>query len=180
MEAQSDSAAPAAVSSATPAAVSSATPAAAPAAVSSAAPAAASSAAPAAAPAAVSVHSLAECAQALRSQLSVQQRVEVRVRAHAKLVVGTACSGTDCAIPCLEHVGRVTGWSFHHAFSCEMEETKQAWIRENFPSLPARFSDVALLGTGEAVNELTGRAEAVPAVDLFIAGVVQARVCGEQ
>ena len=172
MEAQSDSAAPAAVSSATPAAVSSATPAAAPAAVSSAAPAAASSAAPAAAPAAVSVHSLAECAQALRSQLSVQQRVEVRVRAHAKLVVGTACSGTDCAIPCLEHVGRVTGWSFHHAFSCEMEETKQAWIRENFPSLPALFSDVALLGTGEAVNELTGRTEAVPAVDLFIAGFV--------
>ena len=120
----------------------------------------------------MSVHSLAECAQALRSQLSVQQRVEVRVRAHAKLVVGTACSGTDCAIPCLEHLGRVTGWSFHHAFSCEMEETKQAWIRENFPSLPALFSDVALLGTGEAVNELTGRTEAVPAVDLFIAGFV--------
>ena len=53
-----------------------------------------------------------------------------------------------------------------------MEETKQAWIRENFPSLPALFSDVALLGTGEAVNELTGRTEAVPAVDPFIAGFV--------
>ena len=53
-----------------------------------------------------------------------------------------------------------------------MEETKQAWIRDNFPSLPALFSDVALLGTGEAVNELTGRTEAVPAVDLFIAGCV--------
>ena len=123
-------------------------------------------------PAAARVHSLADCAQALWAQLSPSQRVEVRVRARTKLVVGTACSGTDCAIQCLEHLHSFTGWSFNHAFSCEVDERKRSWILENYSSLPALFSDVALLGTGDAFNHVTGRTEAVPGVDLLVVGFV--------
>ena len=122
--------------------------------------------------AAARVHSLADCAQALWAQLSPSQRVEVRVRARTRLVVGTACSGTDCAIQCLEHLHSFTGWSSNHVFSCEADERTRSWILEHYSSLPALFSDVAQLGAGDAFNHVTGRTEAVPGVDLLIAGFV--------
>ena len=94
------------------------------------------------------------------------------MRARTRLVIGTACSGTDSCIKSLEHLGSVTGWSFHHAFSCEATPGKQDWIRENFPGLPQLFPDVKKLHTGECLNVITGRHEPVPAVDLFLAGFV--------
>ena len=91
-----------------------------------------------------------------------KERVEARVRARTRLVIGTACSGTDSCIKSLEHLGSVTGWSFHHAFSCEETPGKQAWIRDNFPGLPQLFPDVKKLHTGECLNVITGVYEPLP------------------
>eukprot|EP00969_Alexandrium_andersonii_P246638 10899582-Alexandrium_andersonii.AAC.1 len=49
---------------------------------------------------------------------------------------------------------------------------KQAWVHEHWPELPQMFSDICDLHTGRCVNVLTGRAEDVPAVDIFVAGFV--------
>ena len=86
------------------------------------------------------VRSLAACAQALWQRRPLKERVEARVRARTHLVIGTACSGASSCIKSLEHLGSVTGWSFHHAFSCEETPGKQAWIREQFPGLTSAFS----------------------------------------
>ena len=86
--------------------------------------------------------------------------------------MGTACSGTDSVIKVLEHIGRSSGWTFTHEFSCECHPVKQAWVRENFPELPIIFSDICALHTGRAVNTITGEQLAVPAVDLFVTGFV--------
>ena len=108
------------------------------------------------------VRSLAACAQAWWQRCPLKERVEARVRARTRLVIGTACSGTDSCIKSLEHLGSVTGWSFHHAFSCEETPGKQAWIRDNFPGLPQLFPDVKKLHTGECLNVITGVYEPLP------------------
>ena len=89
------------------------------------------------------------------------------------LRIGTACSGTDSPVPvCLRLAEALQGLEIEHTFSCEFAEKKQDWIRKNFPKLQLLFKDVKELGTGYAVNVITGERIEVPKVDIFIAGFV--------
>ena len=72
----------------------------------------------------------------------------------------------------LEHLGRSSGWAFTHAFSCERDEAKQAWVQENFPDAPPIFPDICELHTGRALNVVTREVCDIPAVDVFVAGFV--------
>ena len=139
----------------------------------SAAPAASDSAAPAASdydlPA---VSSIAECVQFYWDSLTTKQRCGLRKHAGSIWRVGTACSGTDSVVKVLEHLGRSSGWAFTHAFSCERDEAKQAWVQENFPDAPPIFPDICELHTGRALNVVTREVCDIPAVDVFVAGFV--------
>ena len=89
------------------------------------------------------------------------------------LRIGTACSGTDSPVPvCLRLAEALKGLEIEHTFSCEFAKKKRDWIRMNFPELQLLFKDIKELGTGHAVNVITGKRIEVPKVDVFIAGFV--------
>ena len=88
------------------------------------------------------VSSIAECVQFYWDSLTTKQRCGLRKHAGSIWRVGTACSGTDSVVKVLEHLGRSSGWAFTHAFSCERDEAKQAWLRESFPDAPLIFPDI--------------------------------------
>ena len=87
------------------------------------------------------VSSIAECVQFYWGSLTTKQRCGLRKHAGSIWRVGTACSGTDSVVKALEHLGRSSGWTFTHAFSCESDEAKQAWVQENFTEAPLIFPD---------------------------------------
>ena len=118
------------------------------------------------------VSSIAECVQFYWDSLTTKQRCGLRKRAGSIWRVGTACSGTDSVVKVLEHLGRSSGWTFTHAFSCECDEAKQEWVQENFPEAPLIFPDICELHTGRALNIVTREVSDIPAVDVFVAGFV--------
>jgi len=118
------------------------------------------------------VSSIAECVQFYWDSLITKQRCGLCKHAGSIWRVGTACSGTDSAVKVLEHLGRSCGWTFTHAFSCECDEAKQAWVQENFPEAPLIFPDICELHTGRALNIVTHEVCDAPAVDVFVAGFV--------
>ena len=118
------------------------------------------------------VSSIAECVQFYWDSLTTKQRCGLRKHAGSIWRVGTACSGTDSVVKVLEHLGRCSGWAFTHAFSCERDEAKQAWLRESFPDAPLIFPDICELHTGRALNIVTREVCDIPAVDVFVAGFV--------
>ena len=105
-------------------------------------------------------------------RFTTKQRCGLRKHAGSIWRVGTACSGTDSVVKVLEHLGRCSGWAFTHAFSCERDEAKQAWVQENFPDAPLIFPDICQLHTGRALNIVTREVCDIPAVDVFVAGFV--------
>ncbi len=60
----------------------------------------------------------------------------------------------------------------NHAFGCESDERKRAWIVANFPLLRSLFADVLHLGKPEAFNTIAKCDSPVPPTDLFICGFV--------
>lgn len=118
------------------------------------------------------VSSIVECVQFYWDSLTTKQRCGLRKRAGSTWQVGTACSGTDSVVKVLEQLGRSSGWAFTHAFSCERDEAKQAWVQENFPEVPLIFPDICELHTGRALNIVTREVCDIPAVDVFVAGFV--------
>ena len=91
------------------------------------------------------------------------------------LRVGTMCSGTDSPVVVFDSLAKaVPGLFFAHIFSCEFDERKQLWIKDNFPKLEYLFGDVNELSnrSGKAMNHITGKKVTVPAVDIVVAGFV--------
>jgi len=118
------------------------------------------------------VSSIEDCVQLYWGSLTTKQRCGLRKCAGSIWRVGTACSGTDSVVKVLEHLGRCSGWTFTHSFSCESDANKQAWVQENFPGAPLIFQDICELRTGRAFDILTREFCDVPAVDMFVAGFV--------
>jgi len=103
------------------------------------------------------------------------QTVEAATSQGRPLRVGTMCSGTDSPVVVLDNLAKaVPGLFVKHVFSCEFDERKQSWIKDNFPKLEFLFGDVNELSSrsGQALNHITGEKVMVPAVDLVIAGFV--------
>jgi site-specific DNA-cytosine methylase len=115
--------------------------------------------------------SLRSWAEFCWNRLPKQQQSSL-ARVASPLTLGTACSGTDCAVPVFQAIASIAGLAVDHRFSCENEPAKQAWIRGNWPELKTVFDDVRMLGSGSALNVVSGRSEPVPAVDWFVAGFV--------
>ena len=91
------------------------------------------------------------------------------------LRVGTMCSGTDSPVVVFDNLANaVPGLFFAHIFSCEFDQRKQLWIKDNFPKLEYLFGDVNELSnrSGKAMNHITGKKVTVPAVDIVVAGFV--------
>lgn len=90
------------------------------------------------------------------------------------LRVGTMCSGTDSPVAVMKALQEVMDnkITIEHTFSCEWEPKKQAWIKENFPSLELLFGDIKELKSGRAKNFKTNKVVDVPHVDIVIAGFV--------
>ena len=78
------------------------------------------------------VSSVADCVQFYWDSLTTKQRCGLRVRAGSMWRVGMACRGADSVVEVLEHLGRSSGWTFKHMFSCECDEAKQTWLQESF------------------------------------------------
>ncbi len=121
--------------------------------------------------------SLRSWAEWFWGRLSREEQNALRVMPSLK--VGTMCSGTDCCVPVLHALGTLGGFSIQHTFSCEIDPKKQAWIRGNWPQLKTIFADVGSLGSGFALNVVSGRKEPVPAVQWLVAGFVCKTVSAE-
>lgn len=127
-------------------------------------------------------HKLKHVASWYLKRLPVAERaklmraVEVASGEGRPLRVGTMCSGTDSPVVVLDNLAKaLAGKLFvEHTFSCEFDKKKQGWIKDNFPSLKYLFADVNELSgaDGKAFNYITGEKDAVPAVDIMIAGFV--------
>jgi hypothetical protein len=94
------------------------------------------------------------------------------------LRLGTACSGTDA--PAIALTMLKEQWearklpdllSFEHAFSCEKEPFKQAYIARNFDSV--LYPDICKLGVkGSTPRDVYGKEVPLPKTNLFVAGTV--------
>jgi site-specific DNA-cytosine methylase len=90
------------------------------------------------------------------------------------LKLGTACSGTDAPSLALTLVQeqlelRGLGDLFHHthAFSCENEPFKQAYLARNFDSV--LYPDICKL-TDDEPRDVFGQVQPIPDFNLFVAG----------
>ena len=91
------------------------------------------------------------------------------------LILGTACSGTDAPSLAMtlvsEHLSRRNLPSlFHHshAFSCEVDPFKQAYLARNFDS--ELYPDISHLTDRPSPRDVYGREQPVPEFNLFVAG----------
>ena len=93
-----------------------------------------------------------------------------------KVVVGSACSGTDSPIIALRHLSSASqpkAGEITHAFSCENQKRKREWITSNFgKDLQALFGDVHELSADSAYDFVSQQHVPIPRVDLLIAGFV--------
>ena len=91
------------------------------------------------------------------------------------LRVATMCSGTESPMLALAMMSKAveaqTGCKLEieHAFSCEIEPFKQAYIERNF-SPPLLFRDIRELGKEKATTAYGGLAEVPGNCDLLVAG----------
>ena len=91
------------------------------------------------------------------------------------LRVGTVCSGTESPVMALHHIAKAAHahWGvklmIEHAFSCEIEPAKQAYIETNFRP-PVLFRDVTELPSGAGTTAYGAIKDVPQGVDLLIAG----------
>ncbi|KAK7207152.1 hypothetical protein BZA70DRAFT_270604 [Myxozyma melibiosi] len=92
-----------------------------------------------------------------------------------KLRVATMCSGTESPLLALRMIARTAkqkmglDLEFDHAFSCEIEPFKQAYIERNFKP-PVLFRDVVELGEDEAMTAYGSMVTVPGDIDILIAG----------